>query len=210
MVGQNKPNNFNKNNNLTTQSAQKGYLILAFVLICMAALSRLFPHIWNFTPIAAIALFAGANFKNKLWAFGIPMLCLFATDLILHGQFLAGIAEYPALYGGRWLVYLCFAMVVGIGLWVGKNKGFGRILTGSLVGSVLFFLITNFGSWLTDHQYYPVKNIESLMYSYQLGLPFFRGTLLGDLFFNGVLFGAFEFFTRTIPSLKVARQRVTK
>lgn len=183
------------------------HFILIVGLLMLASISRLFPHLWNFTPIAAIALFAGVYLKNRLLAFGLPLLCLFFSDLLLHAEYMLGYAEYPALYLGRWTVYSCFLMIVAVGRFIQKNKvSLPKIVLGSFAGSVLFFILSNFFAWLTDHQYYPVKNMETLLYSYQLGLPFFRGTLLGDLFYNGVLFGSFEWFRRSAWYQKGALQ----
>ncbi len=172
-------------------SSNKKYFLLVLGFIVIACFCRFFPHILNFSPIAAIALFGGVYFKSIKWAVIAPISCLFVTDLIMQGQFLMGTAEYPGFYSSIWAVYLSFMLVVGLGVLLKNKLNAGSLLLTSIVGSILFFLVTNFGSWLALHDLYPVKNIESLMYSYQMGLPFFRGTLLGDLFFNGVLFGSF-------------------
>jgi len=186
-------------------SKEKKYFLIVFGMIAITALSRLFPHMWNFTPIAAIALFGGVYFKNIKTAFVAPLACLLFSDLLLQGKYMAGIAEYPAIYSGTWLVYLSFAAVIGLGILIRKKPSALKVIGASLTGSVLFFLITNFGAWMTDHQYYPVKSLDTLMYSYQLGLPFFRGTLLGDLFFNGVLFGSFALLSKEVRVLQLAR-----
>ena len=191
-------------------SKEKKYFLIVLGCILITALSRLFPHLWNFTPIAAIALFGGVYFKDIKWAFIAPIACLLFSDLLLQGKFIFGIAEYPALYSGIWMTYLSFALVIGLGILIRKKPSVLKVMGASIVGSVLFFLITNFGAWMTDHQYYPVKSVESLIYAYELGLPFFRGTLMGDLFYNAVLFGSFAFLSRKVDVLQPQTVRVKR
>jgi hypothetical protein len=73
------------------------------------------------------------------------------------------------------------------------------ITAGSLTGSIVFFVITNFAVWLGSG-YYP-QTLSGLLTSYTLAIPFFHYTLLGDLFFNAVLFGAVSWLTSRYPEL---------
>ncbi|MDX1666478.1 MAG: DUF6580 family putative transport protein, partial [Saprospiraceae bacterium] len=78
-----------------------------------------------------------------------------------------------------------------------------RLLGSSLLASVVFFLITNFGVWAGSPLYPPTA--EGLAACYIAGIPFFWNTLLGDLFFTGALFGAFELLSRQVPALSSTR-----
>jgi len=178
--------------------------LIIFGMILIAALSRLGPHLYNFTPIAAMALFGAAWFKNKWMALFVPLACLFFSDVLLQLQYVSGSAEYPAFFGGTIAVYGAFLLIGLLGFGLRNRVSFKNVVVTSLAASVLFFVVTNFAAWLTDYQYYPVKSFATLMEAYALGVPFFRGTLLGDLFFNGVLFGSFELVRRSVPSLKLA------
>lgn len=184
------------------------WFILAMVLV--TALTRLIPHEYNFSPIGAIALFGAAYLWNKKYALILPLLCLFVSDLLLQGKFLTGMAEYPAFFSGTVWVYGSFLAIVGLGFYLFKNHKVTtpKVIGGAIMAAVLFFLVTNFASWLTDHQYYPVKNFQSLMYAYELGLPFFRGTLVGNLVWSGVLFGSFELLKNTVLQETLTPQRV--
>lgn len=175
-----------------------GPLILG-AMILVTALTRVVPHPWNFSPVEAIALFGGAYFASRALAIAVPLAALLVSDLALaalHGD------VYASYFGGTsfWLVYACIALscVLGFGL-RGKASG-GRVLAYSLAGSVLFFLVTNFGAWLGSPMY--PQNAAGLMAAYVAGIPFFQWTLLGTLFYAAVLFGGFGLLRRKMPVLR--------
>ena len=153
------------------------------VLILLAALSRLFPHPYNFTPIGAIALFVGTYISSKRLALLLPMGILLLSDVLI--ELSGGSGFYPDMV----FVYGSFALIAMMGCVLRGREQRQTIMVASLVSSVLFFLITNFGSWMM-YDLYP-KNFNGLLSSYIAGIPFFRGTVMGDLFYNFLLFGAF-------------------
>lgn len=140
-----------------------------------AAVSRLIPHPPNFTPIAAIALFAGAQFTDKRAAFLVPVASLFLSDLIL------------GLHRLIPLIYLTFCLIVCIGFVLRRRHGAVPIATGALISAVLFFALTNFGVWLLGNLY--PKTVPGLVECYMAAIPFFWNTLLSDLFYSTLLFG---------------------
>lgn len=168
-------------------------------LIVIAALTRVLPHPPNFSPVEAIALFGGAYFASKRWAVLVPLAGLFLSDLVL-ARLNGGL--YASWFGstGIWLVYLCIALttVLGFGL-RGKVSG-ARVLGYSLLGSVLFFLVTNFGAWLSDPMY--AKTLAGLVAAYVAGIPFFQWTVLGTLFYAALLFGGFALLRHRLPVLR--------
>ena len=151
-------------------------VLIAMVLA--AALTRLIPHPWNMTSIAAIALFGGAYFSDKWLAFLVPLTALFISDLALSG-----------FYRGMEVVYLSFALIVGIGLWLQKHRTVWPIAGAALASSVLFFALTNLGVWAWSGMY--PATVEGLVACYTAALPFFTNTLMGDLFYTALLFGGF-------------------
>lgn len=160
--------------------------LFVFSLIIIAILSRLLGIIPNFSPIAAIALFGAAYFSNKRDAFIVPILAMFISDLFL------------GLHPTMWAVYLSFALTVLIGFNLRKRATLARIVSSSLLSSVLFFIITNFAHFLF---YFP-HTINGLVQCYIDALPFFRNTVLGDLVYCGVLFGSYNLAALKIKELK--------
>lgn len=165
------------------------------ITIFIAAISRLFPHIPNFTPVAAIALFGGVNFKNKPLAFLVPLLAMFISDCFL--QWTTGYGFHNTIF----YVYASFVLTTLIGLRVGKNTTIPTVFTASLISSILFFIITNFGCWASLGR---PEGAIGLAAIYAAGIPFFGPTLLGDLFFNGILFGSLYVAQRRLPALTQA------
>jgi hypothetical protein len=157
--------------------------------ILVAAVSRLFPHFDNFTPIAAMALFGGVHFSDKRLAVIVPLLAMIISDIGLE------ITTGWGFHNTIGYVYGAFALTSVIGLMLRKHANVLTIAGASLLSSTLFFLITNFGVWAAG----PAGS--SLGATYFLGIPFFERTLLGDLFFNAILFGSFYLAQRRIPSL---------
>ena len=145
-------------------------VIILFVVI--AIIFRLVPHMPNVTPITAAALFSGVYFTNKKYAFIIPLLAMFLSDLFLG---FSGITLF---------VYAAFALVSYIGL-SSKKISIKTIL----LSSISFFVITNFGVWLMA---YP-KSLAGLVECYTLAIPFFRNSLIGDFVYSGILYFGFQF-----------------
>ena len=165
-------------------------LLVITGIILFAALMRLVPHYPNFTPIAAVALFGGAHFGKRMHAFMIPFIALLISDLFLgfHNLMIP--------------VYLSFILVVLLGRLMRNNIKIPFVIGGSLAGSTLFFLVTNAAVWITSPMY--PNTFQGLMASYTMAIPFYHAGLLGDLFYNTVLFGSFYFLQQWVPALKPA------
>jgi len=156
-------------------------------LIGFGALMRLIPHWPNFTPIAAMALFGGAHLGKKHLAFIIPLAAMLVSDLFL------------GLHQWMIAVYISFALVVFIGIWLRSRIKVGTVLLASLLSSILFFVVTNFAMWIGS-PYYP-QNITGLIECYTLAIPYFNNGIMGDLFYSTVFFGGFYFIQQRYPSL---------
>ncbi|HSH65931.1 MAG TPA: DUF6580 family putative transport protein [Bacteroidia bacterium] len=161
-------------------------------IILVAAISRLFPHIPNFTPIAAMALFGGVYFNDRKFAFLVPLLAMFISDCFL--EFISGWGFHNTIA----YVYISIALITLIGTYVKRNVNVQTVLLGSVISSVLFFIITNFGVWAASGFKMGAMGLAT---TYTLGIPFFAPTLAGDIFFNGILFGSFYLAQRRIPAL---------
>lgn len=159
------------------QILNKINLVNILMVVGTAVILRLLPHAPNFAPIGALALFGGA-YLNGIFAFVVPLSAMFVSDLFL------------GFHNTMFFVYGSFILIGLLGLWLKNHKSAGNVILASLSSSVLFFLLTNFGVWLVSGMYQ--KTASGLMESYFMALPFFRNTLLGDLFYTGVFFGGYE------------------
>ncbi|MBX3042697.1 MAG: hypothetical protein KIT33_01235 [Candidatus Kapabacteria bacterium] len=172
-------------------------IIFAAGLIFLAAASRLFPVLPNFQPIMAIALFAGAVFSsNKLLGFLIPVSAMLFSDVLLHFFSESLFGYYAGFHSSMWSVYLSFGLIVLLGMKFASNIKPLAILGTSLASAILFFVVTNFSSWMfgLDIMNMPYsKDITGLVRCYTEAIPFFRYTLESVLLYSTVLFGAYKF-----------------
>jgi hypothetical protein len=157
--------------------------LLPLLLILLGVAMRLVPHPANFAPITAIALFGGMYLPKK-YAFILPLLAVFISDLFL------GFDKTTI-----WFVYGSFILSGLIGLYIRNHKAVSSIIAGTVFASVAFFLITNFAVWFNPVSSY-TKDFKGLIDCYVAGIPFYRNTLLGDLFFTGLFVGGYEFVTK--------------
>ncbi|MFH0955758.1 MAG: DUF6580 family putative transport protein [Candidatus Falkowbacteria bacterium] len=151
----------------------------ALILIALGIAARFLPHPANFAPIGAIAIFAGIYLPKK-WAIVLPLAAMFFSDLFI------GFYAWPIMLS----VYAGFIIMGVIGLVVRKNKKVSTVLGGTVLGGVIFYLVTNGAVWAFGSLY--PHTIAGLLQSYYMAIPFFRNSLLGDLFYTGVLAGAYE------------------
>jgi len=152
-------------------------LSLFAVVIMASMIMRVVPHPANFIPIGALALLSGVYIKSK-WGILLPVAVMMTSDLIIGMH---------SLVLFTWGSFLVFGM---IGWWIRKNKNIFRMIGGAISGSVIFYLVTNFAVWAFTPLYN--KTATGLIDSYYMAIPFFRNAALGDLFYAGVFFGAFE------------------
>lgn len=175
-----------------------GTLVL---LIFLAAFSRLIPHPANFTPIGAMALFGAAYFSKKHIALIVPITAMWLSDLVLNNiVFSQHFTSFVWWHQGAYWTYGSFILIGFIGFSLLRKVKVQTVLLSSLSASILFFLLSNFGVWMSATIY--AKNMSGLIVCYTAAIPFFGNTLLGDLFYCGILFGTFELAQAKIPLLK--------
>lgn len=156
---------------------------LLLLILVLGFLMRLVPHAWDFTPVLALALLAGAYLPgHQRWI--LPLALMAATDVIL--------GFYPSIV----INWIALAACVGIGVWLRKNPSWTRIGGGSLGAAIVFFMISNFGVWLSD---YP-KTAAGFADCYVMALPFFRNSLLSTLVYGYILIGGYAWAARTAPA----------
>ncbi len=153
---------------------------LAILFVVVAAVARFLPHPPNVAPIIGMGLFCGAVLPKR-WALIVPVLAIGAGDLFLG-------LKAVHLFG-----WVAVALSGLIGRFLRERRTPLRLAAGSLAGSTLFFLISNFGVWALG--WYP-PTLEGLTACFVAGIPFYRFGLVGDLAYTFLLFGCFELFLR--------------
>lgn len=177
-------------------------IILAVLLVVFACVWRVL-GVYNFSPIAATALFAGAIYGRKPLAFLLPLVVLFVSDFAVN-TLLYNKAN-PFAYYMQWealTVYPTYVLIALIGNWVGTNGKYLRVPVGALASSVLFFFVTNTAAWASDSMY--TKDFAGLLNSYTLALPFVKNTFIGDMVFSTLFFGAYYL----AQSLVTAKEKI--
>jgi len=154
--------------------------MLAYLFVLLAVAVRFLPHPWMFTPVVAALLFFGARgSRRQIWA---PVALLIASDLLLNK-----FVYHYHLVWDQLVIFAWYAAILWLGTTLGRNPKILRQIGAALTGSVSFFLVTNFTSWLVGTLPYP-RSLSGLSDSYLAGLPFFRHALEGDLLFTLVMF----------------------
>jgi hypothetical protein len=161
------------------------------LMIGLGAVARLAPHPWNFTPMLALGLYAGAKSSKLRTGVLVTLLALALSDAVL-GFSRDALFVYPA-----WLI------PVFVGRWIHRAESVGTIAAGALFSSLSFFLITNGGTWAMGTLY--PHTMAGLTTCLAAGVPFYRNQLLGDAVYTLALFGGHAVLSRLArPALKVA------
>ncbi len=165
--------------------------MLTMFLIISGVLLRLIPHVPNFAPVSATAIFAGVYLNKKL-ALLIPLITMAVSDYLL--------SPTAMFHSTTFYVWGSLMISGSIGLWLKKRKKPIFIIGASLFASLQFFLITNFGVWATGMY---DRGLDGLIQSYIMGIPFYRWTLLGDLFYTTVFFTSFFLLSNSFKISKI-------
>lgn len=170
-------------------------LTLMIGLAAFTLLWRVVPHGWNMTPVLALALFAGARLQVPALRFVLPLTVMLLSDLLL------------GFHDTMLYVYGALLLVVLMGQGLGGKASLPGHAGMSVAGSMMFFLITNFGVWMSG-ALYPMT-AEGLVSSYVMALPFLWKTLAGDLFFVVMFFAAFRLISDSARAHIPARVKTT-
>jgi len=170
---------------------------VALSLTVLGAIARLIPHPPNFAPVGATSLFAGA--RLPVWqAYLVPLALMAITDPILA----ATVYHTPAFGRGQIFIYGSFLIAVWLGRRLRRTESVLPIAALSIVNSMQFFLLSNFGTWLWGNLYPPTAS--GLAACYTAAIPFFGWTLAGDLTYTAILFGLHAWLSRSVAT----RERV--
>jgi hypothetical protein len=189
-------------------------LIVAVIGSVVIALVRLYPQPWwNLAGVGALSLFAGARLRSW-WALLLPLGLMLATDYWLS----LSRPDYPFIHQETAFSYGSYAAIFVLGWCFGQTENPFKLGALAFGSSVLFFLVSNFGSWLNVavlHTVIPTPgyndytaDLAGLLRCYENGLPFYRGTLAGDLVFATALFGAYAVLVRMVGQTEAKTEEV--
>jgi hypothetical protein len=178
-------------------------IVWSFILlVIIAALYRIIPgRPYGFAPQWAMAVFAGAVIKDKKWAFIIPVLSMFVSDLLYQVLYMGGLTSMPGFYEGQWQNYLLFALLVFIGFAI-KKLNLIQIALASFTAPTIYFIVSNFLVWASNGSTRGLdrpKTFDGLMLCYTDGIPFYRMSVLATLVFSAILFGSYFFIRNYQP-----------
>ena len=166
----------------------KTSIIIAVLLVVAAAASRVIMYPHNFSPMVGMAIFAGATFADKRFAFALPIFAMLLSDIMFE---VFNIAD--GFWGwGQLVGYGIFALITVLAFTMKKVTA-GRVIAYSLGSSVLFFIFSNLSFFLIDNPVYHMytQDAKGFFNCYINALPFFRTSVVADLVYSGVLFGAY-------------------
>jgi hypothetical protein len=154
---------------------------LAVALMLFGVAMRLLPHPANLAPVGAIALFGGAVLPRKL-AWWLPVAVMILSD------------AYLGFYHGIVFTWFGFLFVGLYGMNLRDRSNWFRVPIGVAGSSIIFFIVSNFGVWAQGQLY--AHTWAGLMNCYEMALPFFRNTFIGDALYGSLLFGAYTLVGR--------------
>lgn len=174
---------------MNTQKINLQFILISAIIL-LAAFSRVIPHPANFSPLGAIGLFGGAYFLKKWHALIIPIAATWLSDLFINNVIYAKYyPEFTWFYDGFYWQYASYLLISVVGILFYKKINPSKVVGGALISTIIFFMVSNVGCWV-GNLFYP-QNANGLLTCYMAGIPFVKGTLLGDLFYTSVLFGTF-------------------
>ena len=139
---------------------------------------RLIPHVPNFSPLAAVALFSGV-YWNKRFGYLFALAIFIISDLII------------GLHNTALFTWLSVVLIYFLGVRLRKHKTVISTLSYAFCASILFFIITNLGVWIMG--WYP-HTAQGLIDCFIYAIPFFRISLLANLTYVVIFFGSYEYF----------------
>lgn len=162
--------------------------MLALVIISLGILSRVIVHTPNFTPVLSMAFLGGMYLKGRQAVY-VPLALMVISDFI--------IGFYPLMF----LTWGSIVLISFLGIWLKENKGFVTVLGGSILSALVFFMVTNFASWLT---LYP-HTFDGIRQCYILAIPFFRSTFVSTVAYSLVFWAGYEWLLKHSQNTVLAR-----
>lgn len=166
-------------------------LIFLSIIIFSTILRILLPFQWsfpvNFSPLDAIALLSGAYCSKRVSGFFICLISVWVGDIFINRIYFS---HWSLFYPGFYWQYSGYLLISLIGSLLRHRLSLINLIFASLTSSILFFMISNFGVWFSGFLY-PLT-LNGLTDCYIAAIPFFKNTILSDLFFCIIFFTVFS------------------
>lgn len=181
-------------------------VLFTLILIAATTICKYFfgPNLsWSgFSPVIAIGLFSGMLINNKSKSFFLPLIAVFASDMIIEILFSFGLFPYSGFYTFQIFNYSLLLAVTLLG-WLLKGKNYRSIAVSGVIAPTVFFLISNCGAWLIDTGNVYSNDLSGLMISYKAGLPFYRNALASTLIFLPAILISYNYIVKRTTAMKL-------
>ena len=182
----------------------KEIVIALIIMIVTSALYRVLPgRPFGFAPQIAIALFSGSLFvKNKQFAFLMPLISMFLSDLMYQVLYVNHLSSIQGFYDGQLENYLLIAAtaIFGFGL---QTNNVSKFVGNFIAAPTVFFLVSNFMVWASFGGYQRPMTASGLMQTMVDGLPFYGYSVAGTFVFGAIMFGGFKLVQPRLKAIKV-------
>lgn len=167
-------------------------ILIVGIILVISLMRFTKPLGYNFAPMNAIALSSGAFLLARWSKFLIPLLIIFISDVIINNTLYKSYFNgFTVFYDSMLWVYLSYILIVGLGMLMYKSSiTVPKAFIGALSSSIIFFIVSNFGVWISSSTF--PKTLAGLNQAYVQALPFFQNSLVSDLFFVSIIFGAYS------------------
>ncbi len=171
----------------------KNFFLSIGLMIAITSVYRILPNRpYGFAPQIALALFGGAFFvQNKKWAFSLPLISMFISDLLYQVLYNYGYSEIQGFYSGQWVNYLLIGSLTVFGFLISDGKIL-KVIIASIAAPTTYFLLSNGLVWFGNGGYHRSRTLGGLIQTLIDGIPFYQSSLIGTLVFGAILFGGYS------------------
>ena len=176
----------------------KNVLLSIGLMVAISSIYRILPNRpYGFAPQIALALFGGAFFvQNKKWAFSLPLISMFISDLLYQVLYNYGYSEIEGFYSGQWVNYLLIGGLTVFGFIISEAKIF-KVILASIAAPTTYFLLSNSLVWFGNGGYHRPRTFGGLIQTLVDGVPFYQNSVLGTVVFGAILFGGYSLLRST-------------
>ncbi|MBY0480367.1 MAG: hypothetical protein K2Q21_03340 [Chitinophagaceae bacterium] len=183
----------------------KNLVLSLCLMVVIASVYRVLPNRpFGFAPQIAMALFGGAFFvKNKKWAFSLPLISMFISDLVYQVLYNYGYTEISGFYNGQWVNYLLIGGLTVFGFLISDAK-ITKVILATIAAPTTYFLISNGMVWLGNGGYQRPRTFSGLIQCLVDGVPFYQNSVMGTIVFGAILFGGYALLKKGTSEQKQA------